>query len=327
MENIRKNVVLHDLDGDARRQYMDARSTFNEWERSVKVASEVRGGMYWKPQGKTEYLIRTAVSNAQKSLGPRSPETEAIYSSFIERKTEAETRVKRLGERLATHKRMNRALFVGRAPQILVDILSELQRAGIAEHFTVIGTHALYAYEAAAGVRIESGDALATKDVDLLWDTRKRIQFATHMRRSGASMLGILKKVDRTFEIRRDQLHTAVNSQGIEVDILRREPTDGDPHPLRITNDEDDFWATEAKKAGVLLSAPRFDAMIVSPSGDMAKMVTISPLVFAKFKRWLSSQSVRDKMKRDRDALQAEVVEQIVTDYLPQLAPDKPDSA
>lgn len=312
--------MLIDLDGDARRQYMDARATFIEWERSVKLAAEVRGGMYWKRQGKTDYLVRTAVTNAQKSLGPRSPETEAIYRSFVERKAGAEDRVKSLGEQLAAHKRMNRALFVGRAPQILVDILSELQRAGIAEHFTVIGTHALYAYEAAAGVRIESGEALATKDVDLLWDTRKRIQFATQMKRSGASMLGILKKVDRTFEIRDDQKHTAVNSKGIEVDIIRREAKDGDPHPLRITDDEDDFWATEARKAGDLLSAERFEAVIVSPSGDMARMTTIPPLAFAKFKRWLASQSTREKMKRDRDALQANVVEQIVANYLPHLS-------
>lgn len=320
MENVRKNVVLIDLDGNARRQYMDARAAFTEWERSVKLAAEVRGGMYWRTQGKTDYLIRTALSNAQTSLGPRSPATEAIHRHFFERKRTAEARVKSLAEQLAAHKRMNRALFVGRAPQILVDILYELQRAGIAEHFTVIGTHALYAYEAAAGVRIESGEALATKDVDLLRDTRKRIQFATQMKRSGASMLGILKKVDRTFEIRHDQKHTAVNSKGIEVDIIRREAKDGDPHPLRITDDEDDFWATEARKAGELLSAERFEAVIVSPSGDMARMTTISPAAFAKFKRWLASQSTREKMKRDRDALQADVVERIVADYLPQMS-------
>jgi len=143
MENIRKRIGLHDIGGDARRQYMDARSTFTEWERSVKSAADVRGGMYWKSQGKTDYLIRTSLSNSQKSLGPRSSETEDIYSKFTERKANAESRVKSLTAQLGVHKRLNRALFVGRAPQILVDILSMLARAGIAEHFTVVGTHAL----------------------------------------------------------------------------------------------------------------------------------------------------------------------------------------
>lgn len=319
MENIRKTIGLRDIGGDARRQYIDAQSAFTEWERSVKNATEVRGGMYWKSQGKTDYLIRTSLSNSQKSLGPRSPETEDIYRKFTERKANVEGRVKSLATQLGVHKRLNRALFVGRAPQMLADILSMLDRSGIAEHFTVVGTHALYAYEAAAGVRIESGDVLATKDIDLLWDTRRRIQFAARLEFAGASMLGLLKKVDSTFEIRHDQRYTAVNSKGFEVDIIRHEADEGDPHPLRITDDEDDFWVTQAEKADVLLNAERFTTMIVSPSGDMARITTVSPVAFAKFKRWLAVQPTRDPMKRTRDTMQADVVEQIVAEYLPQL--------
>jgi hypothetical protein len=298
---------------------MDALSTFTEWERSVKESAEVRGGMYWKPQGKTDYLIRTSPSNSQKSLGPRSPETENIYGKFTERKASSEKRVKNLVSQLGIHKRLNRALFVGRAPQMLIDILTMIDRAGIAEHFTVIGTHALYAYEAAAGVRFESGDVLATKDIDLLWDTRKRIQFSIAMEAAGYSMLGLLRKVDPTFRLRRDQLYTAVNDKGFEVDIIRRDTAEGDPHPLRITDAEDDFWVTQAERAAELLNAPRFSAMIVSPSGDMARMTTIAPIAFAKFKRWLAAQPTRDPMKRSRDTMQADVVEQIVAEYLPHL--------
>lgn len=298
---------------------MDALSTFTEWERSVKESAEVRGGMYWKPQGKTDYLIRTSPSNSQKSLGPRSPETENVYGKFTERKASSEKRVKNLVAQLGIHKRMNRALFVGRAPQMLVDILVMIDRAGIAEHFTVIGTHALYAYEAAAGVRIESGDVLATRDIDLLWDTRKRIQFSITMGAAGYSMVGLLRKVDPTFRLRSDQLYTAVNDKGFEVDIIRRETAEGDPHPLRITDAEDDFWVTPTKKAAELLNAPRFSAMIVSPSGDMARMTTISPIAFARFKRWLAAQPTRDPLKRSRDTMQADVVEQIVAEYLPHL--------
>lgn len=310
---------MHELGGDARRQYMDALSTFTEWERSVKESAEVRGGMYWKPQGKTDYLIRTSPSNSQKSLGPRSPETESIYGKFTERKASSEGRVKNLAAQLGVHKRLNRALFVGRAPQMLIDILAMMNRVGIAEHFTVVGTHALYAYEAAAGVRIESGDVLATKDIDLLWDTRKRIQFSTTMAVAGYSMLGLLRKVDPSFRLRRDQLYTAVNDKGFEVDIIRRETAEGDPHPMRITNAEDDFWVTQAENAAELLNAPRFTAMIVAPSGDMARMTTISPIAFARFKRWLAAQPTRDPMKRSRDSLQAEVVEQLTAEYLPHI--------
>jgi len=276
--------------------------------------------MYWKTQGKTDYLIRTSPENTQKSLGARSTETEAIYQKFIERKTQQETQVNQLADELARHQRMNRALFVGRAPQMVVDILTALSKAGLAEHFTVVDTHALYAYEAAAGVRFWRSDALATQDVDLLWDTRQRVSFSTHMKILGSSMLGILKKVDPTFEIRGDQRYTAVNNKGFQVDIIRREASEGDPHPLRMTDDEDDFLAVQAKRAGALLSSPRFSSVIVSPSGYMARMETVSPLTFIKFKRWMAAQPDRDPMKVSRDQLQASLVEQLVEEYLPHLA-------
>ncbi len=320
MENTRKNIGLIDIGTDARRQFIDAQSVFSAWEEASDSADDVRGGMYWKRQGKTDYLIRTSPTNTQKSLGSRSGETETIYEKFVARKTKVEARVAMLAAELSRHQRMNRALFVGRAPQILVDILNTLSRAGLAEHFTVIGTHALYAYEAAAGVRFGSVDALATQDVDLLWDTRKKVSFATRMKVMGSSMVGLLQKVDPTFEIRQDQQYTVVNSKGFEVDIIRREASDGDPHPLRLTDDAEDLWAVQAKKAGVLLSGPGFSSMIVSPSGYMARMETISPLSFVKFKRWMAVQPDRDPMKISRDSLQADLAEQLIEEYLPHLA-------
>ncbi len=319
MENLPKAVGLIDIGGDARRQFIDAQSVFTAWEAARKAAAEVRGGMYWKRQGKGDYLIRTSPKNAQTSLGPRSDETEAIYTKFIDRKAKTEARLKDLTAELTRHQRMNRALFIGRAPQVLVDILQALADAGLAEHFMVVGTHALYAYEAVAGVRFEAADALATRDIDLLWDTRKRISFVTQMKLLGSSMLGVLQQADPTFELRPAQPYTAVNSKGFEVDIIRREAAEDDPHPLRMTDDENDFWAVQAKRAGVLLSGAQFSSMIVSPSGHMARMDTIAPQAFVKFKRWMAAQPDRDPLKISRDHLQADLVEQLVTEYLPQL--------
>ncbi|NOT18529.1 MAG: hypothetical protein HOP20_10775 [Sulfuriferula sp.] len=324
MENIPKSPLvshlgLTEISLDARRQYVDALSVFTAWEAAVQQCLEVRGGMYWKRQAGVEYLIRTSPQNTQKSLGVKSDTTVAIYQKFVDTKASRELRRDELAQALIKHQRLNRALFVGRAPQILVDILQGLARANLAEYFTVVGTHALYAYEAAAGVQIASAEALATQDVDLLWDTRKRVHFVTQMTRLNASMLGVLQKVDPTFELRSDQRYTAVNSKGFEVDIIRREAGDNDPHPLRLTDDENDFSAVQAKRAGALLSAPLFSAMIVSPSGYMARMRTISPLSFIQFKRWMAVQATRDQMKTGRDILQAELVAQLVEVYLPHL--------
>lgn len=283
--------------------------------------------MYWKSGGKTEYLIRTSPANSQKSLGPRNPETEAIYKRFMVRKSAAEQRQSTLQSTLVRHQRMNRALNVGRAPSLVVAILNVLAKAELADCFTVVGTHALYAYEAAAGLRILDSGALHTRDVDLLWDTRKHLQFLTRLKLQQSSMVGLLRKADASFVIRPEQPYTATNSKGFEVHILRHEVEEDDPHPIRLSEDEEDFWVTQAKNARVLLNAPRFSSMIVAASGHMARMSTVAPMSFCHFKRWLALQADRDPLKRSRDQRQADLVENLIHTYLPQWAPPLPDSS
>lgn len=324
MKKIRKKYQWIDIGDDARRQYIDAQSTFSAWEDAFKEMLHVRGSMRWKNQNGTDYLIRVSTTGGNKSLGPRSAETENIHDRFLARKSAAQQRFSDLTATLERQQRMNRALFVGRAPRLLVDILNRLHKEGLSEFFTVIGTHALYAYEARAGVLFGETGAMATQDIDFLLDVRKRISFVTKMRHAATSMLKLLQKVDPSFRLREDQKHTAVNSRGFEVDIIRREPEDGDPHPMRLTDDEDDeLYVVPARNAGVLLDGPPFSAVLVSASGHMARMNTISPLTFIQFKRWLAEQADRDTMKRSRDLLQANLVEELVSEYLPQLLTQK----
>lgn len=324
MKKMRKKYSWIDIGDDARRQYIDAQSAFSAWEDAFKEMLNVRGSMRWKNQNGTDYLIRVSTIGNNKSLGPRSGDTEKIYDNFVARKTTARQRFSDLTETLERQHRMNRALFVGRAPRVLVDILNRLYKEGLSEFFTVVGTHALYAYEARAGVLFGETEAMATQDIDFLLDVRKRLSFVTKMRHAATSMLKLIQKVDPSFRLREDQKYTAVNSRGFEVDIIRREPKDGDPHPMRLTDDEDDeFYVVPAKNAGILLDGPPFSAIIVSASGHMARMNTISPLTFIQFKRWMAEQADRDTMKRSRDLLQANLVEELVSEYLPQLLTQK----
>jgi hypothetical protein len=328
MENIRNKFGLIDIGESARRQYINAVSLFTACEEARGKAARYRGGMYWKTHSKSriDYLVRTNTDNSQRIIGPRSSETEAIYDTFISTKKDTESRLHNLIEELERQRRLNRAITVGRAPQILVELLDAFARYGIAEHFKVIGTHALYAYEAAAGVRIEKEAALETKDVDLLWAIDNKIKFQTQMKHNKSSMIALLKKVDKTFEIRDDQRHTAVNSSGFEVDIIRRgtanEGPGTKPNPSRMTDDEDDFLAVKASTAGALENAPSFSSIIVSSSGYMARMNTVSPVEFVKVKKRLSILPDRESMKRSRDQLQAGIVEQLVNEYLPNLLMD-----
>jgi hypothetical protein len=303
---------------DAMRQYIDAVAAFEAWEEALKEAEQVRGGMYWHKGSGAGYLVRTSPAGSEKSLGPRSAQTEALYEAFQRRKEQAQVRLTGLKAAVAKHKRMNRALRVGRVAPLIVQILRRLSEARLGEHFRVVGTHALYAYESVAGVAFDN-EAVATRDIDLLWDVRRRMAFATALSRVDSSMLGVLRKVDTTFKVRNAQKYTAVNQDGFEVDIIRRMKQEDDPHPIRLSDDEDDFWAAQAPRAQELLDAPSFSAVIVATDGDMARMNTLDPIAFARFKRWMSELQDRDPLKRRRDALQAQLVEAVVRDYLPHL--------
>jgi hypothetical protein len=207
-------------------------------------------------------------------------------------------------------------------PNIAVAILRRFANAGLDEFFRVVGTHALYAYEAAAGVRFAS-EITATRDIDLLWDTRKRVTFAQKLVQDAPSMLAALQKVDKSFQVNEEQKYTAANKDGFEVDIIRRIAQDAGPHPIRLSDAEDDFWVVQAKRADELVNAPEFSEIIVAENGALARMTTIHPAVFVSFKRWMSREPDRDPLKRRRDALQADAVEWALHERLPHLLQGK----
>jgi hypothetical protein len=310
-----------DLPDDASRQYIDARSAFTARSQAQAKAREHRGGMVWKTVSGYEYLIRTSTRGAQKSLGPRSSQTEQIYEKFTSGKHAAEERLSALKAALERHQKMNRALRVGRTPKIIVDILNMLEANGLSDSFMIIGTNALYAYETAAGVRINERH-LATRDVDLLWDNRRKLSIAVQEGPLADGMLGLLKKIDRSFAMRTDQLYTAVNKDGYEVDILRRHGPRAETEPERFSQQADDFWVVKARNADWLLSAPKFREVVVSSNGNMAQMVTVDPRAFCLFKLWMAEQKDRDPLKRRRDVNQAKVILKLIQERMPQFSFD-----
>lgn len=320
---------FYELNEQQKRQVIDAEMLFSALEQAEVEAIRHRGSMFWREQDGGRYLISLSAHSRQRSHGPASAENELKYERFTTRKAEAEARLKSLREKAEEYRRMNKALRVGRTPDILIDVLNAMMRYGVSEHFLVVGTHALFAYETAAGVRFPN-DVMTTQDADLLFDTGKRATFMEVMKDRRMSFMGILKKVDKTFE--RDDLdnHTARNASGYEVDLLRRFPPDAESaseHPLQLTPEEGDLWPVRASMGQKLLSVPRFDQVVIGVNGGMARMRTVHPLDFARIKRELANNVDRDPLKKTKDRSQAELVEKLVQDYLPFLAKESAGAA
>ncbi len=299
-------------------QYIDASAVFDALLEARREAAQYRGSLLWREVKGRLYLIRTTPRGDQTSLGPMTDENKGAVETFMSRKSEFEGRVKSLTQELEVHRKLNRSLQVGRAPDVLVNTINAIQEAGLDEHFLVVGTHALYAYESAAGVMIPS-DAMATQDVDFLFDTRKRVKFFSQMHRLDVSLLDVLRKADKSFRIKSDQKYTAVNDRGFEVDIIRRQAGQEDPHPLRMSDFEDDFWAVQVPSGEKLLGARRFSQVVVSSTGRMAKMNTIHPEDFVRVKRLVGNDPKRDPLKAPKDLRQADIVDQLIDEYLPHL--------
>ena len=134
------------LPDEAARQVIDSQTIFTELQRVRAQAAPLSGGMYWKKEGGYEYLVKTSARNRQTRVGPRSPELEQVYAQFKERKAAVQTRLSSLEAAAEQARRLNKAVKAGRVPTIVIDILNKLEATGLAQHFVVVGTHALYAY-------------------------------------------------------------------------------------------------------------------------------------------------------------------------------------
>jgi hypothetical protein len=297
------------------RQYIDAQALMRAQAEAREDAAQVRGSMIWRELRGVRYLIRTSTTSAQKTMGPDSEDTQAIYERFMARTQAATARVKSLAARLEEQRKLNRVYGVGRAPNIIIKVLDALQKAGIASQFLTVGTNAIYAYESACGVRV-GNEAMATRDMDLLFDTRQRTAFVSTLRRLDSSLLAVLRKADPSFRVLRSQLQTAVNDDGYEIDIIRRNAKDGDPHPLRMSNNEDELWAVQVSSGEKMVAGRKFHQLVVAASGQMAMMQTLHPLDFVRIKTSLSSDPQRDPLKRPKDKLQAELVQALWDSYL-----------
>ncbi|MFM1782155.1 MAG: hypothetical protein RLZZ181_960 [Pseudomonadota bacterium] len=280
-----------------------------------------RGSMKWRTINGVDYLLHVSPSGSQHSLGPRDPETEKVHDKFTKGKIESEARLKSLKEQLKQAIAVNRALRVGRVPNILIAVLNSIEKAGLKDHFMVIGTNALYAYETQCSTRFDN-DVVATQDLDILWDSRKSIKLAVTKEIQEEGLLGVLKKADKSFELISDQKYTAINSEGYMVDLIRRGGQDlmhDEGFPKSLSKVSDDFWAVKIPTADWLLSAPKFREVVFSVNGKMAEMTTVDPRAFVIYKTWLSKKKDREPQKKGRDFAQAQAVADLITQRMPNL--------
>ena len=302
-----------DIDSNSNRIKLNAIQCQQALEDALNKWHSYQGSMMWRSVSGSDYLIHQA-QKRQKSLGARSPETELIYSHFQERKAELAERIKALKENQARNAKLCKAVNVNRVPLLLAQISRKIADFPVLAHKTlIVGTNALYAYEAAAAVYFEP-DMLATEDVDVLWDTRKKISIAST---EPQGFIGLLKSIDRSFEVMSDSKFRASNKDGFIVDLIQ--PLKKDvifSNYSSMSDFPDDLIAVEIKGLIWLVSCPKFSAICIDDQGYPVKLIVPDPRAYAMHKYWLSKREDRSPDKKKRDLEQSLTVFKLIIERL-----------
>ena len=310
-------MILQHLKLDLRRQLINTQQAYDAW-RDARTERDRRfaGSMRWGRRNGKDYLLRK-IGRRETSLGPRSASTETAYDAFNRGREDNKNRLQGLAARLDELAPINVALGLGRMPEIAARILRRFDESGLlGTQLFVVGTNAIFGYEALAGVFVEGG-LLATEDIDLLYDARRGLSLAFHdVRERG--LIGLLQQVDGSFAPTRPRSYRAVNRNGYMVDLIRPEPKDvfQDRLPSRLTNLSDDLESAPIFGLAWLINAPKIEAVPIDERGYPVRLVAIDPRAFALHKIWLSQRPDREPLKTLRDTEQAQAAATIATRYL-----------
>jgi hypothetical protein len=314
-----KPMIFKEMSDNQRRVYIDTAQLYEAFMAAYHKSRAYRGGMHWKKAKGREYLFRSRDRYGYgKSLGPRSPETEKILEEFRKNKQQLKERLESLKDRLKEQARFCKAALIQRVPRLAADTFRLLdQQKLLGRNVLIVGTNALYAYEAAAGAFVDSS-ITATGDLDILWDVRARLTLVADDDIVQTGLLDILRKADRSFELSGPRSFRAINRDGYMVDLIKSETKHMLVQERTQMGGPDDLTAAEIRNLHWLISSPKIYQVVIGEDGFPAAMSAPDPRAFALHKLWLSKQENREAVKKQRDRDQAVAVANLVVKYLPQ---------
>ena len=318
-------MLFRELSGDQIRQLLNTEQLYDAY-RAARGEREkrFRGSMTWKRVSGRQYLYRK-VDGQWKSLGPRTQRSEEIYDAFVSGREAVKARIADLDAAIRRMAPVNRAMRLGRVPWVAAKVLRRLDRSFLLGHgISVVGTHALFAYERLAGGHL-AGSELVTVDIDLLFDARKKLRLLDSEAKS-EGLRGILKVADATFETISAGSFRAVNAEGFMVDLIKPVPSAGAARAeaSRVGSRAEDLTAAEIEGLTWLQSSPKVAVTVLDERGYPLHIVAADPRAFALHKLWIAERTDRDPLKRRRDLDQARAVAGMVARYCPQLPFDDP---
>ncbi len=315
-----KCIFMIELSPQQTQQKINCEQVYTAYRAAQQdYSARFKGSMAWKKVNGKSYLYRKT-KKIWISLGPETDETRAIYQSFTDGREQAKQRLETLKSRLAEMAPVNVALRLGRVPLLAARILRRLDAEHIlGKGLCVVGTNALYVYEAMAGIHLD-GSQLATLDIDLLFDARQSLKIASSALNE-AGLLGLLQSVDHSIQPVGANSFRAANRDGYLIDLItpltRFAASSGTPP--RVSDHAADLLPVEIAGLKWIESSPMVEHIVIDEKGFPLNMVVPDPRVFAMHKAWVAQRDDRTPEKSRRDRWQADTVAALVVKYLPHL--------
>ena len=303
---------------EQRRQLQNLLQFYETWKEVSRSLAQLPGGMYWRVINSKEYLYKYVTNSGIKqstSIGPKTPETEAIAEDFQQAKKDLRERLEAIEGRMKTLAPITRVLNLPAIDETAGKILRAVDQVDyLGKHILVVGTYAMTAYEMTAETRFAEGfDATEDLDFTIVVDPANPSDSDFPRR-----LFLTLKEVDKSFLVSHASSKTVVNKRGYRVDLLIS--NDLAPAMRRAMP-----WKPEALEGQewLALGTP-VRQVLVDFKGWPVLVTAPDPRYFALHKLWLSKRPRRiRKGKAPKDAAQGKMLLEAIQEFMPHYPIDR----
>jgi hypothetical protein len=304
-----------EYNNEQRKTYVNTEHTYMTYlELFHKYNKSYRYKMGWNKADAKEYLYRECYDTHKRiSLGRRGEDTELILKKFKEQKQELKESLKKYKALLQRQAKLSKFEKINRVPNVLVNLLRAINEYGLDDKVIIIGTNALYSYEARCGVFMEE-EHLATFDIDIFNKRETKISVALKTKLPQKTLRAILEDTDKSFSKAKEAPYRFYNNDGVVVEIIT---------PISKGETEQDEFSgvlnLEIDGIKWLRSSELSKVMVIGENGICANMTTIKPLEYAVYKYWLGKHEREDYIKKQRDMSQSTLVTKLIEEYMPNI--------
>jgi hypothetical protein len=306
--------IAYEFDDEALRLLANLEQRYAAWMDAERILSP--GRLVWKTASGADYLYRIVDGRGNgRSLGPRSPETEAQWQAAQTARQTTAT----LWPTLLRDSALYRTLHLPRIASAAAQLLREFDRhALLGTSLLVVGTNAMAAYEIEAQSRFASAAGIdSTADFDVTWVAEEPRQ--TTLAAVGAAprtLLEVMKRVDATYTINTERTFQVRNANGYEIELLLPKtleqslPRNETLQPIALPEQD---W---------LLPGRRVEHVVCGLDGQPCRLIAPDPRYFALHKLWLARKPTRNPLKRPKDEKQGTLLLSAIAERMPHYALD-----